>query len=98
MPRVEIYSSPFCPYCWRALLLLRRKGVACEKIPIRYFIGVRLPTRRFREMVARTGGDVTIPQIFVGGQYLGTDDDLSALDRAGRLDDILAGRSPVPPV
>lgn len=92
MPRIEIYSSPWCPWCWKARGLLRAKGVDFVTIPIRMYLGVKLPTRRFREMVERTGGDSTVPQIFVDGAYLGTDDDLVDLDGAGRLDDILSGR------
>ena len=97
MPRVEIYSSPWCPFCWIARLLLRRKGVTYEKIPIRFYLGVKLPTRSFKGMVERTGGDTAIPQIFVDGHYLGDDDDLSALQREGRLDPVLRGEVLPPP-
>jgi glutaredoxin 3 len=96
MPRIELYSSPWCPWCWKSRLLLRSKGVHFAKIPIRMFLGVKLPTANLRRMVQRTGGDSTVPQIFVDGHYLGTDDTLEELDRAGRLDDILAGHTPVP--
>lgn len=96
MPKVEIYSSPFCPFCWSARSILRRKGIDFEIRPIRFYLGVKLPTRTYRDMIARTGGDGTIPQIFVDGRYLGTDDTLEELDREGRLDDILTGRLPPP--
>ena len=96
MPKVEIYSSPFCPYCWLARLRLKRKGLAFHILPIRFYLGFKLPTHNFRDMVERTGGDRTIPQVFVDGRYLGTDDTLADLDRQGRLDGILTGREPVP--
>ena len=96
MPRIEVYSSPWCPFCWQARRLLASKGVDYVKIPIRMYLGIKLPTARYRHMVAATGGDGTIPQIFVDGRYLGTEETLDALDREGRLDDILAGRAPVP--
>lgn len=90
-PRVEIYSSPFCPWCWKARWLLRSKGIDYVKIPIRMYLGIKLPTPTLRRMTQRTGGDTTVQQIFVDGQYLGTDDTLEDLDQAGRLDDILSG-------
>lgn len=96
MPRIEIYSSPLCPFCWQARWLLRRKGVEVHKIPIRMYLGVKLPTRAFREMVERSGGDTTVPQIFVDGVYLGTEEHLARLEAAGQLNGILSGQRPVP--
>ena len=96
MPRIEIYSSPLCPWCWLARWRLRRKGIHYNRIPIRMYMGIKLPTASFRRMVERTGGDSTVPQIFVDGQYLGTDDSLEQLDRDGRLENILKGHVPVP--
>ncbi len=77
-------------------MLLRRKGVEFTKIPIRMYLGLKLPTANLRMMTQRSGGDATIPQIFVDGHYLGTDDTLEDLDRQGRLEDILRGKTPVP--
>jgi glutaredoxin 3 len=94
LAHVEIYSSPWCPYCWLARWLLKRKGVAYQIRPIRFYLGIKLPTRNFRDMVERTDGDSTIPQIFVDGRYLGTDDTLQELESLGRLDDALRGGSP----
>ena len=96
MLRVEIYCSPWCVWCWRSRLLLRSKGIHFDKIPIRMWLGIKLPSKNYRRMVERTAGDGTVPQIFVDDHYLGTDDTLAELDRQGRLDDILAGRVPVP--
>jgi glutaredoxin 3 len=80
MPKVEIYSTLFCPYCARAKSLLERKGVAYENIDV-----MEQPDRR-DEMVARAGGRSSVPQIFIGGEHIGGSDELAALDRDGRLD------------
>ncbi len=77
-------------------MLLHSKGVAFTKIPIRMYLGIKLPTANLRTMTQRSGGDATIPQIFVDGRYLGTDDTLVDLDRQGRLADILSGKAPIP--
>jgi glutaredoxin 3 len=91
MADIEIYSSPFCPFCWMARLLLRKRGVRYRLIPIRMYLGFKLPTANLRDMVRRTGGDSTIPQIFVDGQYLGDDDTLLELARSGELESRLGG-------
>lgn len=80
MSRVEIYSTLFCPYCARAKSLLERKGVAYENIDIIE------DTSKRDEMLARSGGRTSVPQIFIDGEHIGGFDDLYALDRAGRLD------------
>ena len=84
MPRVEIYTSPWCGYCRAAKNLLNRKGVAFEEIDI-----ARDPSRR-QEMLSRSNGRYTVPQIFIGDTHVGGSDDLHALDRAGKLDPLLA--------
>ncbi len=96
MTQIEIYSSPFCPFCWQARWRLHRKGAKAVKIPIRMYLGIKLPTRNLRRMIERSGGDSTVPQIFVDGRYLGTEENLERLDRAGQLDAILQGRLPPP--
>lgn len=80
MPRVEIYSTMFCPYCARAKSLLARKGVDFVDIDI-----IAEGSRR-DEMIERSGGRRTVPQIFIDGEPIGGCDDLHALDRAGELD------------
>ncbi|MCS6877112.1 MAG: glutaredoxin 3 [Geminicoccaceae bacterium] len=85
MAKVEIYTSPFCPYCWRAKRLLADKGVAFEEIDL-----WREPERR-AEMIARAQGRTTVPQIFIDGRAIGGSDELLALERAGELDRLLAG-------
>ena len=84
MPRVEIYTSPWCGYCRAAKSLLTRKGVAFEEIDLG-----REPGRR-EEMLSRSNGSYTVPQIFIGATHVGGSDDLHALERAGRLDPLLA--------
>ena len=84
MPKVEIYTTPFCPYCARAKALLTRKGVAFEEIDAPNGSPERAAA------VQRSGGRTTVPQIFLNGTALGGSDDLAALDRAGKLDEMLA--------
>lgn len=84
MAKVVMYSTGVCPYCVRAEQLLNRKGVAdIEKIR------VDLDPARRDEMMERTGRR-TVPQIYIGDTHVGGFDDLAALDRAGRLDPLLA--------
>ena len=83
MQSVTIYTTPTCGYCAAAKSLLRSKGVAYEEIDASGN-AVRA------EMMQRTGRR-TVPQIYVGETHVGGYDDLSALDRAGRLDPLLAG-------
>ena len=80
MAEVELYTTPFCPYCVRARALLDRKGVAFIDIDI-----TNEPGRR-AEMIRRAGGRTTVPQIFINGEHIGGSDELVALDRAGDLD------------
>jgi glutaredoxin 3 len=87
MPKVEIYTSMFCGYCHRAKRLLSAKGVDFTEIDV-----VADMARR-REMVERAGGRSTVPQIFINGKHVGGCDDLYALDRAGKLDPLLAAEA-----
>ena len=89
MPRVEMYASWLCPYCWIARFMLKRKGVGFEKKGILFFLGVKFPTRNYREMVRRSGGQYTIPQIFIDGEYFGDEETLGDLERQGKLDRVL---------
>jgi glutaredoxin 3 len=83
MPKIEIYTKFLCPYCTRAMTLLTKKGATFEEVDI----SMGGPKRA--EMVERSGGRVTVPQIFIDGQHIGGSDDLAALDRAGKLDPLL---------
>jgi glutaredoxin 3 len=80
MAEVELYTTPFCPYCTRARTLLERKGVAFTDIDI-----TEEPSRR-AEMIRRADGRTSVPQIFIAGEHIGGSDELVALDRAGELD------------
>ena len=81
---VEIYTKAFCPYCWRAKQLLEAKGVEYREIAVDYGGEVR------ERMIERAKGRTTVPQIFIREQHVGGCDDLMALERAGRLDDLIA--------
>ena len=84
MAKVLMYSTGVCPYCIQAERLLKAKGVASiDKIRVDL-----LPEQR-AEMMAKTGRR-TVPQIYIGDTHVGGFDDLSALDRAGGLDSLLA--------
>ena len=83
MAHVTIYTRPFCGYCARALKLLNDKGIAFTEIEAGFD-----PDKR-REMMDRSGRS-TFPQIFVGDRHIGGCDDMMALERAGKLDPLLA--------
>jgi len=85
MPAIKVYTTPYCPYCVSAKELLRRKGVDFVEINVAGDRGRRI------EMVERSGGRMTVPQIFIGDTHVGGCDDLYALDDAGGLDPLLAG-------
>lgn len=83
--RIQMYSTAVCPFCQRAEALLKARGVT-EIDKVR----VDLDPARRDEMIARTGRR-TVPQIYIGETHVGGFDDLSALDRAGKLLPLLAG-------
>jgi glutaredoxin 3 len=87
-PKVEIYTRDGCGYCQRALGLLARKQAHVEEINVG-----RDPTRR-REMIERSSGGATYPQIFIDGRHVGGCDDLHALEARGVLDSLLARAGP----
>jgi glutaredoxin 3 len=84
VPVIEIYTKTFCPYCWRAKLLLESKGVEYKEI------GVDFGGELKQVMIQRASGRTTVPQIFIGELHIGGCDDLVALDREGKLDELLA--------
>ncbi len=85
MQAVEIYTTPFCGFCHAAKRLLTQKGASFTEIDVSADPGLR------QTMMRRAQGRHTVPQIFVGGTHVGGCDDLYALDRAGKLDPLLAG-------
>jgi glutaredoxin 3 len=85
MPPVEIYTTRYCPYCQSAKALLKRKGVPFTEVDLAGNWEKR------DEMIQRAYGRTTVPQIFIGPVHVGGSDDLHALERAGKLDTLLAG-------
>lgn len=83
MPPIVIYTKPFCPYCSRAIALLEKKGAKYEEIVASMDAGKR------QEMLERSGGRATYPQIFIGDTHVGGCDDLHALEAKGELDGLL---------
>jgi glutaredoxin 3 len=84
MPPIVLYTTPTCSYCAAAKALLKRKGAPFTEINIE---GAR---DKRREMEKRSNGGMTVPQIFIGADHIGGCDDLYALDKAGKLDALLA--------
>lgn len=85
MMPVTVYTRAMCPYCVRALKLLKDKGAQVDEID------AGMDAEKRREMLSRSNGARTYPQIFVGDVHVGGCDELYALDRKGGLDPLLAG-------
>jgi glutaredoxin 3 len=83
MPKIEIYTQAWCPFCERAVHLLSTKKVEFQEIDAPRGSSAREDARR------RSGGRTTMPQIFIDDQHIGGCDDLVALDKAGKLDPLL---------
>ncbi|MCK4708742.1 MAG: glutaredoxin 3 [Gammaproteobacteria bacterium] len=79
-----MYCTSFCPYCVRANQLLESKGVEFKKIDA--------SSAKVWQEMETASNQSTVPQIFVGDLHLGGCDDIMALERAGKLDDILSGK------
>ncbi len=84
MVSVEMYTTAICPYCVAAKNLLKQKGFDYSEIR------VDTDPERREEMLKRTGGRRSVPQIFVNGTHVGGFDDLVAADRSGKLAEIAA--------
>lgn len=84
MASVTLYTTPFCGYCAAAKRLLDRKGIGFTEIDVS-----TVPERR-AEMVQRSRGGRTVPQIFIGDSHIGGFDQMNALERSGKLDPLLA--------
>jgi len=89
--RIIVYSQPFCGYCSAAKRLFANKGFEVKEIDVMFD-----PEQR-REMIERSGGRRTVPQIFIDGQHIGGFDDLSELDARGTLDELLAAKPTTQP-
>jgi glutaredoxin 3 len=84
MKPVTVYTTRMCPYCIMAKRLLAKKGAAFEDIDVSGDWAAR------DALVEKAGGRMTVPQIWIGDTHVGGYDELSALDRAGKLDALLA--------
>ncbi len=84
MKSVTIYTRPMCPYCWRAVNLLKQKNISFKEINV----GMNAKLRA--DMIQRSGGATSVPQIFIADQHIGGCDDMIALEQGGKLDGMLA--------
>ena len=85
MQDVTVYTRPMCPFCVRALALLQKKGANITEISAAF------DRQKRDEMLARSNGKTTYPQIFIGDTHIGGCDELMALERAGKLEALLNG-------
>jgi glutaredoxin 3 len=84
MAEIIMYTTTYCPYCVKAKELFKRKGVSVTKE-----IDVTTSDELRAEMLAKSGGRKTVPQIFINGKHIGGCDDAYALDAKGELDSLL---------
>ena len=84
MAKIELYYPDFCGFCARAERLLQSKNVDYKRINIWEVDGAK------EEMVQRSGGRTTVPQVFIDGKHVGGSDDLFALESQGKLDAMIA--------
>jgi glutaredoxin 3 len=84
MSAVTIYTRAFCPFCTRAVSLLKKKGVDFNEID------AGMDPDKKQEMIQRSNGGRTFPQIFIGDEHIGGCDEMMALERSGKLDKKLA--------
>ena len=84
MAEIVIYTKPGCPYCASAIALLNKKGAAYQEI-----VASSDPEKK-QEMIQKSAGRATFPQIFIDGKHIGGCDDIQALERRGGLDPLLA--------
>ena len=83
MKNVEIYTGPLCAFCDRAKALLSKKGVSFKEI------NLASDPNKMDEMIKKTKGMRTVPQIFIDGQHIGGNDKLQALENEGKLNSLL---------
>ncbi|MEE2654518.1 MAG: glutaredoxin 3 [Pseudomonadota bacterium] len=83
MPKIEIYTSDFCPFCARAKNLLKKRGATFTEFNVDMNPALRV------EMTERAQGRTSVPQIFFDGNLIGGSDDLAALEVSGELESLL---------
>ena len=82
MVQIEVFTQAWCPYCSRVVALLQKKGVAFQETEAPH------GSKQRQDAMAKSGRS-TMPQVFIGGRFVGGCDDVVALDRAGKLDPLL---------
>ncbi len=87
MKNITIYTTMLCPYCRSAKRLLKAKDALFDEID------VGRHRQKRAEMVEKSGGAMSVPQIWIGNTHVGGCDDLYALEDAGKLDPLLADES-----
>ena len=85
MAYIEIYLSRLCIYCWQARRTLDTQGASYHIKRVPMILGWKPPTRAYREMVERSGGCTTVPQVFVDGEHLGDEEVLQSLAERSQL-------------
>jgi glutaredoxin 3 len=83
MKNIEIYTGPLCAFCDRAIALLNKKGVSFKKIDL------ASDPNKMEDMIKKTNGMRTVPQIFIDGQHIGGSDKLQDLENEGKLNSLL---------
>ena len=83
MKNIEIYTGPLCAFCDRAIALLNKKGVSFKKIDL------ASDPNKMEDMIKKTNGMRTVPQIFIDGQHIGGSDKLQDLENEGKLSALL---------
>ena len=83
MKNIEIYTGPLCAFCDRAIALLNKKGVSFKKIDL------ASDPNKMEDMIKKTNGMRTVPQIFIDGQHIGDSDKLQDLENEGKLNSLL---------
>ena len=83
MKNIEIYTGPLCAFCDRAIALLNKKGVSFKKIDL------ASNPNKMEDMIKKTNGMRTVPQIFIDGQHIGGGDQLQDLENEGKLNSLL---------
>ena len=83
MKNIEIYTGPLCAFCDRAIALLNKKGVFFKKIDL------ASDPNKMEDMIKKTNGMRTVPQIFIDGQHIGGSDKLQDLENDGKLNSLL---------
>ena len=83
MKNIEIYTGPLCAFCDRAIALLNKKGVSFKKI------NLASDPNKMEDMIKKTNGMRTVPQIFIDGQHIGGSDKLQDLENDGKLNSLL---------